>query len=126
MKITVVPASTKTSTAAIRSLVSTSTVPIEINAVYRDPAKAPAEFTSHVNFKAIKGDVQDPASLDFNGSDVVLTMTPPVFDGDDPPPVERAEIVSRNVKDAIETAGSVKKLVYVSSVGAQFDNGVVS
>lgn len=127
MKVLVVPASTKTATAAIRSLLhetSPPEQPIEIKAVYRDPSKAPAEFTSQPNFEAVKGDISDASSLDFTGADAVLTLTPPVFDGRDI--VKNAETVSQNVKEAIERAPSVKRLVLLSSMGAHLSEGVVS
>ena len=129
MKVLVIPASTKTATAAIRSLLkihqtSPPDQPVEIKAVYRGTGKAPAEFTSQANFEAVKGDISDASSLDFAGADAVLTVTPPVFDGRDM--VKNAETVSKNVKGAIERASSVKRLVLLSSIGAHLSEGVVS
>lgn len=127
MKVFVAPASTKTATAAIRSLLDETSIskePIEIKAVYRDIKKAPADFTSKPNFEALKGDISDASSLDFTGADAVLTLTPPVFDGRDI--VKNAETVSHNVKSAIERAPTVKHLVLLSSIGAHLSEGVVS
>lgn len=123
MQVTIAPASTKTGAAVIRSLLSQNQ-DIQIRALYRDVNKAPAEFTAHDNFTPVKADVSDASSLDFAGSDAVLAITPPVYDGRDV--AKHAELVSRNVKDAIERAGCVKRLVLLSSMGAQFDHGVVS
>lgn len=121
--ITVAPASTKTGTAVIRELLL-SHGDAAVNGLYRDVNKAPGEFTAHLNFTAVKADVSDASSLDFSGSDAVLAITPPVFDGRDIG--KHAELVSKNVKDAVERAGCVRRLVLLSSMGAEFDHGVVS
>ena len=84
MKIAILPASPQTAAAVIRSLLaSDSANDLEIEGIYRDPAKVPAEFKSHASFKAKKGDLSDASSLDLTGIDVVLTITPPVYDGRD-------------------------------------------
>lgn len=127
MKVTVVPAGAKTAAATIRSLLQHSasgTGSVEIIGVYRDISKVPAEFAEHPNFQAVKGDIADASSLNFAGSDAVFTLTPPVFDGREL--VEHARVVSRNVKDAAERAGSVKRLVLLSSMGAHLSEEVVS
>lgn len=127
MRVFVVPASGKTATAAIRSLLdqtSSQDPPIEIKAVYRNTAKAPPEFASKSNIEVLKGDITDASSLDFTGANAVITLTPPVYDGCDI--VKYAETVSENVKAAIEGAGTVKRLVLVSSMGAHLREGVVS
>lgn len=125
MNIFVVPASTKTATAAIRSLLQQSSTNehLQVKALYRDTSKAPVEFTSHPNFEVLQGDIADASSLDFTGADAVLTLTPPIFDGSDI--VQFAESVSQNVKDAIERAGTVQRLVLLSSVYAHLSEGVV-
>lgn len=123
MRVTVAPASTRTGAAVIRSLLA-APGPIEINALYRNLSKVPKEFADRANFHARQGDVSEPATLDFTGSDAVLAITPPAFDGRDI--VAHAETVSKNVKDAIEKSGSVQRLVLLSSAGAQFSTGVVS
>lgn len=127
MKILVAPAGPKTATATIRSLLEQSdaaNIPVDVKAIYRDLRKVPAEFTSQRNFKAVQGDVSNPLTLDFTGTDVVFAITPPAFDGRDL--VAHAEQVSQNVKDAIERAGTVKKLVLLSSMGAHLSEGIVS
>jgi uncharacterized protein YbjT (DUF2867 family) len=126
MKVTIAPASTQTAQAVIRSLLQrhSGAQPIEIQAVYRDLAKVPQEFDSQKNFSAVKGDIDDGSSLNFSGAQAVFTMTPPVFDGRDP--IAHAEVVSTNVRNAVERAGSVQRLVLLSSMGAQFSEGVVS
>ncbi|KAM0424165.1 hypothetical protein ACHAPT_010534 [Fusarium lateritium] len=123
MQVTIAPASTRTGAAIVRSLLS-SEKSINIKALYRNVKKAPEEFTSHDNFTALEADVSDvsdASSLDFSGSDAVVAITPPVFDGRDI--VAYAENVSKNVRDAVEKAGTVKRLVLLSSVGAEFSEG---
>lgn len=125
MRITIVPAGPKTSAATIRALLKkTSSSSIEVYGVYRSLSKVPAEFKSHANFHAISGDVEDASSLDLSGADAVMTSTPPFFDG--PEPFTRSEKASKNVKDAVEKAGGVKRLMLLSSLGAEFEKGVVS
>jgi uncharacterized protein YbjT (DUF2867 family) len=123
MQITIAPASTKTGVAIIRSLLTFENQSINIKALYRNVKKAPEEFTSHDNFTAVEADVSDASSLDFCGSDAVLAITPPVYDGRDI--VAHATNVSKNVRDAVEKAGTVKRLVLLSSVGAEFSEGTV-
>jgi uncharacterized protein YbjT (DUF2867 family) len=123
MHITVVPASTRTGQAAIRALLADPTNPT-VKGIYRDLSKVPAEFKSHPRFAAVQGNVEDASTLDFTGSDAVLNITPPVYDERDF--VAHARMVSENAKAAIQKAGSVKRLVLLSSVGAQYDHGVVS
>lgn len=124
MRVAIAPAGTKTSAATIRWLLKNAArKETEVYAVYRDLAKVPAEFTSHASFHAVQGDVEDAASLDFAGCDSVLTCTPPSFDGSDP--IEKAALMAENVKSAVEKAG-VKRLMLLSSIGAEFSEGVVS
>ncbi|KAM4066184.1 NAD(P)H-binding domain-containing protein [Hirsutella rhossiliensis] len=122
MRITIAPAGTKTGTAVVRSLLSTSDPVVEVHGLYRNLAKVPDEFSSQPRFHALQGDVLDPLRLHFTGSDAILAITPPVYDGQDI--VSYAEIASKNVRDAIERSGSVKRLVLLSSGGAQFSTGV--
>ena len=124
MKITIAPASTKTGAAVIRSLLTFTDRDVQITALYRDLKKVPDEFTSRDNFAAVKADVGDASSLDFTGAEAVLAITPPVYDGRDI--AKHSELVSYNVKDAVEKVGTVKRLVLLSSMGAEFDHGVVS
>ncbi|PWI75656.1 putative nucleoside-diphosphate-sugar epimerase [Purpureocillium lilacinum] len=122
MHVTIAPASTRTAAAVIRSLLAEAPDSVDIHALYRNLARVPKEFADKPNFHALQGDVADPTTLDFTGSDAVLAITPPTFEGGDI--VKQAEILSKNVKDAIEAAGSVKRLVLLSSVGAQLREGV--
>lgn len=124
MHVTIAPASTRTAAAVIRSLLAEAPDSVDIHALYRNLARVPKEFADKPNFHALQGDVADPTTLDFTGSDAVLAITPPTFEGGDI--VKQAEILSKNVKDAIEAAGSVKRLVLLSSIGAQLREGVVS
>lgn len=120
MLVTVVPASTKSGAATIRSLLSK---PVQIRGIYRDLSKVPATFSAQANFSAVEGDISNSGSLDLTGSDTVLAIIPPIFDGRDL--VEHAERTSLNIKRAIEQAGGVKRLVLLSSGGAEFSEGVV-
>lgn len=129
MKIFIAPASPKTAVAAIRTLLaSTATAahgPLEVIGVYRDTKRAPVEFTNDSRFRAIKGNLNDPSSLDFVGADAVLTITPPIT-APELSLTEEAEKISRGVKEAVEKAGCVKKLVLISSIGAHLTEGIVS
>lgn len=121
MHITVVPASPKTAHAAIKNLLDDHRAPT-VRAIYRDPSKAPDYFVSNPRFTAVKGDVEDVESLDVSGSDAVLAITPPKLDGSDI--VAFSSSVSENLKGAISRAGSVKRLVLLSSMGAQYEDVV--
>ena len=126
MHIVVVPASPKTGQATIRALLDDPSAPT-VTGVYRDVRRAPDEFKGHPRFKAVEGDIADAQSLAsiesvFAGADAVATITPPLHAESDPVP--RAGELAANVKNAIGQ-GSVKRLVYVSSVGAQLEHGTV-
>lgn len=125
MKIAVVPASTRTGTAAIQSLLSLSSPddPIKVKAYYRDMSKAPSDFAIHADVELVQADVLDVSTLDFEGCDAVLAIPPPFFAFEDM--VSRTEKAAENVKKAIEKAGSVKRLVLLSSQGAHLYEGVV-
>ncbi|KAF6831891.1 NmrA family protein [Colletotrichum musicola] len=121
MQIVVVPASPKTGQATIRALLDDPSEPA-VTGVYRDPGKAPADFREHPRFRIMKGDVADVGSLDFSGVDAVVTITPPQYSQSKP--ITRAREMAANVKYAIGRAGdSLKRVVYVSSVGAQLEHG---
>ncbi|KAH6889248.1 hypothetical protein B0T10DRAFT_487604 [Thelonectria olida] len=122
MKVTIAPASPKTGASAIRWLLSSDNDCIQVNALYRNLDKVPDEFRSRPNFTATQADVADAPSLDFSGTDAVLVITPPVYDGRDV--AAHAEVVSINVRDAIEKAGTVKRVVLLTSVGAHLSEGV--
>ncbi|KAJ5689027.1 hypothetical protein N7462_003419 [Penicillium macrosclerotiorum] len=119
MQVTIIPASTNTGAATIRSLLSK---PVQIRGVYRDLSKVPATFLAQPNFSAIEGDISKKGSFSLKESDAILAIMPPVFDGQDP--VQQAERASLNIKTAIEMAGDIKKVVLLSSVGAEFSEGV--
>lgn len=125
MKITIVPASTRVAAATIRHLLSSPNPP-SIMGYYRDLSRVPPEFLSNPNFAAKKGDIEDASSLDFSGSNAVLSITPMWYDGRDV--VEVAKQVSWNVRNKIEETGGegqVRRLVVLSSMGAQYDEGIV-
>lgn len=124
MRITIVPASPKTSVATIRRLLESAGEKhdLYICGVYRDLTKVPAEFTAHPDFHAVQGDVEDGSSLSFGDAECVLTCTPPCTDPD-ADPIDRARFMAQNVKDAVERAGSVRRLVLLSSLGAEYTHG---
>ncbi|KAK1758943.1 hypothetical protein QBC47DRAFT_370795 [Echria macrotheca] len=120
MHITVVPASPRTAQATIRFLLAHPSGPT-VRGVYRDLARVPAEFAANPKFAAVTGDIIDASSLDFAGSDAVLNVQPPIYAEIDT--VKHALDVSNNIKAAVQRATSVKRLVFVSSMGAQYDHG---
>ncbi|KAL8367238.1 hypothetical protein RB599_010290 [Gaeumannomyces hyphopodioides] len=122
MHITVAPASTKAGRATIEALLADSAGPT-VTGVYRNLSRVPAQFSPNPNFKAMQGDVQDGASLDFSGADAVLAITPPQFHESDI--VADARKMSENMKAAAQKAG-IKRLVLLSSVGAELEKGTVS
>lgn len=122
MHITVVPGGSKTAAVASQTLLDDPRGPT-VRAVFRDPSKAAAPLAAHPRFTAVRGDIGDAASLDFSGSDAVLLVTPSRDDGYDV--VQHAREISENVKAAIKAAGSVKRLVLLSSMGAQYGEDVV-
>jgi uncharacterized protein YbjT (DUF2867 family) len=123
MHITVVPASPKVGQAAIRSLLADASQPT-VKGYYRDLSKVPAEFKANLRFEAVQGDVEDAATLSFAGSDAVFTITPPLYEEKEFVP--HARLVSENVKAVVKKAESVKRLVLLTSLGAQYDHGTVS
>lgn len=121
--ITVLPASTVAGKATIRLLLASPETP-SVHGIYRDPAKAPSEFTEHPRFSAGKGDVGGDDNLDFAQSSAVFYIPPPTYDGRDT--AVFAAQAATNVANAIKRAPSVKRLVLHSALGAQRDHGIVS
>ncbi|KFA54561.1 hypothetical protein S40293_02240 [Stachybotrys chartarum IBT 40293] len=124
MHIAIASAGTKNAAATIRTLLALGLPSLRIRAYYPNLATVPDEFTSSPSFEAAQGNIEDANSLDFRSVDAVLAITPPVFDGRDT--TAHARSVSENVKCAVERAGSIKKLVLLSSIGAELETGVVS
>ncbi|KFA70197.1 hypothetical protein S40285_04397 [Stachybotrys chlorohalonatus IBT 40285] len=124
MHIAIAPAGTKTAAATIRALLALDLPSLRIKAYYRNLANVPDDFTSSPSIEAARGNIEDANSLDFSSVDAVLAITPPVFDGRDI--TAYAKSVSENVKCAVERAGSIKKLVLLSSIGAELETGVAS
>ncbi|KAF4468520.1 NAD(P)H azoreductase [Fusarium albosuccineum] len=122
-RITVVPASTKAGKATIRVLLDSESQPI-VHGIYRDPSKAPTEYSNHPRFEATQGDVRSGAGLDFSRSDHVLYVPPPTYDGTDEG--EFAVQTATNVKNALLSAPNVKRLLLFSTMGSQYDHGIVS
>ncbi|KAK8863361.1 NmrA family protein [Apiospora arundinis] len=125
MHIVVVPASPKTGQATIRALLDHPSAPT-VTGVYRDVRRVPIDFKEHPRFRAVQGDVADARSLldlsdsVFGNADAVATITPPLHA--EANPIAKAHELAANVKKAIGK-GHVKRLVYVSSVGAQLEHG---
>ncbi|KAM5344642.1 hypothetical protein ACJ41O_013177 [Fusarium nematophilum] len=119
--ITVVPASTQAGKETIRALLASEAKPF-VRAIYRDPSKAPAEFTKQPNFEAAGGDVGAGTGLDFSNSEAVLYVPPPTYDGTDHG--QFATEAAHNIKNALKEAPSVKRLVLHSAVGAQHNYGI--
>jgi uncharacterized protein YbjT (DUF2867 family) len=122
LRITVVPASTKAGRETIRQLLTAESKPL-VRAIYRDPSKAPSEFTEIPNFEAVKGDVGAGTGLDFSSADVVFYIPPPTYDGTDQG--EWATRCAENVKRAIHDAAGVKRLLLFSALGGQHNHGIV-
>ncbi|KAF4827915.1 hypothetical protein CGCTS75_v007782 [Colletotrichum tropicale] len=120
--ITVVPASTQAGRETIRTLLSDGSKPT-VRGIYRDPSKAPPEFAASPNFTAVQGDVS-AGPLDFTGSDAVFYIPPPPFHSGEVDLIEFATNAAKTVKDAIEKAGSVKRLLVFSALGAENDHGI--
>lgn len=121
--ITVLPASTAAGRETIRTLLASPEKP-SVRGIYRDPSKAPAEFTGNPRFETVKGDVGSGTGLDFTGSSAILYVPPPTYDGT---PTEKwATSTANHVKSAIEKAGSVKKVVVHSALASQYDHGIVN
>ncbi|KAM7189320.1 NAD(P)H azoreductase [Rhypophila sp. PSN 637] len=128
LTVTIIPASTKAGEETVRALLaltsnSDNKTIIKINAIYRDPSKAPTDFVSHPSVTAVKGNVGNLPTLDFKTSDVVFYIPPPTYDGTDTE--SWAYATANNVKAALsDAAGKVKKLVLFSAIGAQHDHGI--
>lgn len=122
MRVTIAAAGTRTGAATIQSLIETAPAGTEIYACYRNLAKVPEAFKEYPGFHAVQADVNDKSSLDFAGSHAVLAMTPPVFENSH----EQSRTVCTNIKEAVEKSGTVKRLILLSSKGAEFSSGVVS
>lgn len=124
MKVTVVPASTKTGQAALEHLLSSNSPDLAVQGIYRDPRKIPDKFKENPAFEPRQGGIASPETLDFSGSDVVISVTPPLaFSANDL--VGEAKRLAENVAEAVHRSGSVRRLIYVSSMGAQHEKGTV-
>ncbi|KAF4964379.1 hypothetical protein FSARC_7678 [Fusarium sarcochroum] len=119
--IIVLPASTKAGRETIRTLLESESKP-SVRGVYRDPSKAPAEFVKNSNFEAVKGDVGNGKSLDFTGSNAVFYIPPPIYDGTHHQ--EWATRTANNVKNALQNAPTVKRLLILSAIGSQNQSGI--
>ena len=122
--ITVIPASTKTGHATVEALLADPRKP-KVTGYYRDLSRVPEALSANPNFVAVKGDIDHGSTLSFQGADAVLAITPPRVKGHDDL-VEFAKKTSENIKEAVLNSKSVKRLAYLSSIGAQCDKDVVS
>ncbi|KAK4237798.1 hypothetical protein C8A03DRAFT_15684 [Achaetomium macrosporum] len=120
LRIVVVPASTKAGRETIRRLLESENKP-HVRGIYRDTSKVPSDFTQNPNFEATEGDVGTGAGLDFTSADAVFYIPPPTYDGTDQG--EWAARCANNVKNAIQNAPSVTRLLLFSALGAQHDHG---
>lgn len=125
MHLTILPAAPKTAQATIRALLA-SDASVSLRGVYRDVSRVPADLASHPRFEAVQGDLADPASYaaHLKGTDGVFHVQPPVYDPERDL-VGYTTRVSEGVKAAVE-GGGVRRLVVVSSMGAQYEKGTVS
>ncbi|KAH8427551.1 uncharacterized protein LDX57_005265 [Aspergillus melleus] len=121
MTITILPGSTQTAQAAIRAILNDSPS-AKVQAIYRNLSKVPDEFASNPRFRAVKGDIDDPSTIDLSGTDALFVVTPPRFDGADT--FECARTTAENAKAAVRKVG-VKRVVYLSSIGAHCESGTV-
>lgn len=117
--ITVVPASTQAGKYAIATLLSSDSEGPAVRGIYRDPSKAPAEYTSNPRFEAVKGDVTT-GNLDFSGTEAVFYIPPPTFSGEFDNE-EHGRRTASHVLDALKKSGSVKRLLLHSALGAHRD-----
>lgn len=117
--ITIVPASTQAGKTTIASLLANTSGPT-IRGIYRDPAKAPAEYTNNPRFEAVKGDVTTGAGIDFAGSEAVFYTPPPSFSGE-LSNEENGKRMANHILEALKKAGSVRRLVLHSALGAHRD-----
>ncbi|KAH7354146.1 hypothetical protein B0T11DRAFT_301179 [Plectosphaerella cucumerina] len=69
-----------------------------------------------------RGDLDSPETLDSAGSAGALVKTPASFADPDVPAYTRR--IATNIRNAVVKSGSVKRLVYISSLGAQHSTGV--
>ncbi|KAK0747042.1 hypothetical protein B0T18DRAFT_438763 [Schizothecium vesticola] len=120
MHFTILPATPKTAQATIRALLA-SDPSASLRGVYRDLSRVPTDFASHPRFEAVQGDLADPASYaaHLKGTDGVFHVQPPVYDPERDL-VGYTTRVSEGVKAAVKEGG-VKRLVVVSSMGAQYE-----
>jgi len=123
MHFTILPATPKTAQATIRALLA-SDPSVSLRGVYRDVSRVPADLASHPRFEAVQGDLADPASYaaHLKGTDGVFHVQPPVYDP------ERNLVgyttrLSEGVKAAVKEGGA-RRLVVVSSMGAQYEGTV--
>ncbi|KAK4454489.1 hypothetical protein QBC34DRAFT_393528 [Podospora aff. communis PSN243] len=119
MHITVAAASPRTAQATIRQLLADPSAPT-VKGIYRNLSRVPEEFKANPRFEAVQGNIEDAATLDFTGSDAVFAVEPPVVDDRDS--VKHTRDISENIKGALKKAG-VKRLVLLSSIGAQYGEG---
>ncbi|KAM0276295.1 hypothetical protein ACHAQH_006884 [Verticillium albo-atrum] len=132
LHITIVPASSQGGKETIRNLLNHASRP-SVRGIYRDTAKAPAEFTTNPDFEAVQGDVSrsspdhlqiiSRSSPDFTGSDAVLYVPPPTYE--EVNVAEFATNAANNVKAGLERA-SVKRVLLFSAMGSQHDPDAIS
>ncbi|KAK0669298.1 hypothetical protein QBC41DRAFT_275155 [Cercophora samala] len=118
--ITIIPASCKTSLATIRALLSFPDPSIKLTGIYRDLSKVPHDLLSHPQFTPLQGDIDDP-SLELPPTDLLFHTTPNTYTDADV--FDHAKRQTENVKAAILKSATVKKVVLMSTMGAQYSSG---
>lgn len=122
--VSIIPASTQAGRETIRALLDDPSRP-SVRGFYRDPSKAPPAFASRENFTALKADVTKGEGLDFAGSDAVFYVPPPPQQSPEEGTAKFAADAANNVKETVEKAGTVKRLLVFSAIGAQHEHGIV-
>ncbi|OJK00148.1 hypothetical protein ASPACDRAFT_118108 [Aspergillus aculeatus ATCC 16872] len=121
MRILIVPASPQTAQATITALLAHSDTNY-IRGLYRNFHRVPPTLQNHPHFDPYPGDLTVPATLNFHGFDTVFFVLPPCLDGHTPPD-QWATNVSTNIRLAIQRSGTVRRLVLLSSLGAEVGAG---
>ncbi|RAH67398.1 NAD(P)-binding protein [Aspergillus aculeatinus CBS 121060] len=123
MRILIAPASPQTAQATITALLAhPDTNTNYIRGLYRNFHRVPPALQNHPHFDPYPGDLTVPATLNFHGFDTVFFVLPPCLDGRTPLD-EWATTVSTNIRLAIQRSGTVRRLVLLSSLGAEVGAG---
>ncbi|RAH78065.1 NAD(P)-binding protein [Aspergillus japonicus CBS 114.51] len=123
MRILIAPASPQTAQATITALLASPLhEKLHIRGLYRNFHRVPPHLQNHPHFEPYPGDLTVPATLNFHGFDTVFFVLPPCLNGTTPLD-EWATTVSTNIRLAIQRSGTVRRLVLLSSLGAEVGAG---